>query len=447
VRRTRAVAVAFVTVCLLAAAAPARAVNDPAFDRQWGMQLIGAPAAWDRATGAGVTIAVVDTGVDLGHEDLAPQLVPGINVVSPGQPPQDDYGHGTHVAGIAAAAKDNGRGVAGTAPGAKIMPVKVFKLDATGQPKANSQDIDTGVRWAVDHGARVINMSFGDQLSFVLGPGFGDTINYAWQHGAVPVVAAGNNGNPANSPVLQSSGFSTEPALVVSAVTRQDTLASYSSDVGDAQWGIAAPGGAADNNPADDVFSTYWDQAHPDATNYYAYLAGTSMAAPHVAGAVAVMLSMGLTPDQAVHALLSTAKDLGPAGPDTTYGHGRLDLAKAVASVPRGTSGGGGSGGGSGGGTTRTTSRRSGGGSRSPAPTSAGTAAAPTTGGPGGQATGTTGPTTPTGNGGPARGPQALGHSHSGGGGGRPWGASLVALALLGGVGTETFRRARLQPR
>jgi subtilisin family serine protease len=318
----------------LGRAGAATTANDPAFDRQWGMRLIGAPEAWAKGTGAGVTVAVVDSGVDLDHEDLASKLVPGINIVSPGQPPQDDNGHGTHVAGIVAAATNNRLGVASAAPDARIMPVKVFKPDGT----ATEDAITAGVRWAVDHGAKVVNMSFGDAgdkltrqpKQPILGPAFAESVRYAWDHGAIPVVAAGNGG--AN--FFTSSGFSNENALVVMAVTRDDNKASYSSDVGQAKWGIAAPGGSGDpNHPEDSIFSSYWNSEDPAPTNYYAYSAGTSMAAPHVAGAAAVLLSRGLDPLSAVQRLLDTAKDLGAAGNDSTFGHGRLNMAAAVASL------------------------------------------------------------------------------------------------------------------
>src|SRR3954467_1839681 len=134
-------------------------VNDPLFPKQWGLDQIHAPAAWARGDkGAGVTIAVVDTGVDLNHPDLESQLVAGKDLVAdskndcpPG--PQDENGHGTHVAGIAAAVTNNGIGGAGTAPDASIMPVRVLDADGSG-------DIDTivaGIKYAADHGAKVIN--------------------------------------------------------------------------------------------------------------------------------------------------------------------------------------------------------------------------------------------------------------------------------------------------
>src|SRR6478672_10734448 len=151
--------------------------NDPLLGRQWGLDQIKAPGAWSRgALGAGATIAVVDTGVDLGHPDLRSKLLPGVDLVSdetctPGA--QDLNGHGTHVAGIAAAATNNGIGVAGTAPQAKILPVRV--LDSTGSGTA--ADIDAGIRWAADHGAQVINLSLGNDIPLIDVTGLGTAVD------------------------------------------------------------------------------------------------------------------------------------------------------------------------------------------------------------------------------------------------------------------------------
>lgn len=315
-------------------ATDALTANEPALAQQWGMQKIGAPTAWGQGlTGSGITIGVVDSGVDLAHEDLAAKLVAGTDLVEPGTTPQDDYGHGTHVAGIAAAVTGNGRGVTGVAPDAAILPVKV--LDDQGRGAAN---IDEGIRWAVDHGAQVVNVSIGDLLEPIEGPPFTEAIRYAWSKGVICVVSAGNS-------FIFNSTFSDEPAIVVSATTPADEVATYSNGVGGAQWGLAAPGGAGSTNEADDILSTYWINGRP---NQYAYLSGTSMAAPHVAGAAALLRAAGLSPQQTVDRLLATAKDLGQAGRDDIYGAGRLDVAKAVEGL--GSSGGaaGGTGGGSG---------------------------------------------------------------------------------------------------
>ena len=307
---------------LLAAAltivAPANAADDPGRPQQWALDRIG--AADSAGQGAGVTVAVIDTGVDLAHVDLRDRVLPGIDLVDDDDVAQDANGHGTHVAGIVAATAGNGVGVAGVAPRASILPVRV--LDAEGSGVLD--DVVAGIRWAIANGADVINLSLSEDTQAVLGPRLADAIREAWAAGVVPVIAAGNE-------YVLGSGFADEPAIVVAGTTREDGKPSYSSTVGDAKWGMAAPGG---EQPAlgqqGAVLSTYWVEG---MTDQYAYDAGTSMAAPHVAGAVAVLLGLGLTPQQAVDRLLATATDIGPPGRDDLFGMGRLDLARATATA------------------------------------------------------------------------------------------------------------------
>ena len=165
----------------------ALAPNDPLYaTQQYGPQLIQAERAWDTAQGAGVVIAVVDTGVDFGHPDLQGQLLAGgYDFVNNDGDPADDHGHGTHVSGIAAAVTNNSIGIAGIAPGAKMLPVKVMNSSGSGASSAMAQ----GIVYAADHGAQVINLSLG-------GVGYSqtvqDAVDHAWSHGAVVVAAAGN---------------------------------------------------------------------------------------------------------------------------------------------------------------------------------------------------------------------------------------------------------------
>ena len=175
--------------------------DDPRAPEQWGLQTIGAPAAWARATGAGRTIAVVDTGIDLAHEDLSDRVVAHVSCIGADDDPsqcggsgQDDHGHGSHVAGIAAAATGNGVGVAGTAPGAALMAVKVLQPDATGGATGDLGDVRAGIRWAVGHGADVINLSLGENVAFrnLLGSGLEGVVAEAWAQGVIVVIAAGN---------------------------------------------------------------------------------------------------------------------------------------------------------------------------------------------------------------------------------------------------------------
>lgn len=316
--------VAVAAICcaaLTALAMPASAAGDPRLGEQWGLSLIRAPEAWGSGTGGGITIAVVDTGVDFGHEDLnvGGKLLSGRNILNPDSPAQDDNGHGTHVAGIAAAATGNGLGIAGTAPSASILPVKVLRANGSGY----ARDVATGIRWAAGEGAgapraQVINLSLGSDLpplAALFGSGLEEAIDYAWSRGVVVVLAAGNS-------FLFASSSGDVPAIVVTATNRQDERPSYASAVGSAMWGMAAPGGSASDN-AGGIMSTY-------RPNSYRFLAGTSMAAPHVAGAAAVLRAQGFTAQQTVDRLLRTAKDIGDAGRDATFGNGRLDLGCAV---------------------------------------------------------------------------------------------------------------------
>ncbi|HUQ40231.1 MAG TPA: S8 family serine peptidase [Acidimicrobiales bacterium] len=309
--------------------------NDPEFSKQWGLVLIGAPQAWDTATGVGTVIAVADTGIDLTHNDVAPQVVAQRNFVTPGASVQDDHGHGTHVSGIAAAVTNNALGVAGTAPSARLMVLKV--LDANG--RGTGDLADAAIRHAAEQDADVINLSLSGTAQGITGASIGPACRYAWSLGTLCVAAAGND-------YFTGSGYTADdPVLVVSAVDRYDGKPSYSSGVGAAMWGIAAPGGgdALLGGSGQGIWSTCRGST-------YCYKSGTSMAAPHVAGAYAVLRSLGLTPQAAVARLLATAKDIGSPGRDSTFGSGRLDLAAAVAGLTPTTT------------TTTTTTTSSGGG-------------------------------------------------------------------------------------
>lgn len=315
---------------LLLATSPARAaVNDPGLSQQWALPMVGAPDAWATGTGAGVTIAVVDTGVHFGHEDLSGKVLPGRNFVTPGAAAQDDNGHGTHVAGVAAALTNNGRGIAGVAPDAKILPVKVLNAEGQGSTVAD------GIRWAADQGVAVINLSLGDQekenYTAILGPSFGDAVEYAWTKGAICVVSAGNVQNR-DYEFVTSPNFGSHNAIVVTSLTKAGTKPELARPIRSAKWGMAAPGGdPAEGARAEDNVLSAWFE--PGKNNSYAYAAGTSMAAPHVAGAAAVLRGLGLSKQATVDRLLATARDVGPAGDDSTYGHGALDMRAAVAGL------------------------------------------------------------------------------------------------------------------
>jgi hypothetical protein len=285
------------------------APNDPYFaDYQWNLRQIHAPEAWDLTTGdRRVVIAIIDTGIALDHPDLASKLVPGINLVTPDQPPADDNGHGTHVAGIAAAATNNGEGVAGVSWEARLMPVKV--LDADGGADVNR--VADGIRWAVDHGARVLNLSFsGSESSAALG----EAVQYARDRGALVVAAVGNDGRAEASYPAALDGV-----LAVGATDRGDQRLS-SSNTGP-YVALAAPG--------EQIASTFWA---PGVGNTYAQASTTSQAPPHVAGVASLIWSVN--PDlrgDAVRALLvNHADDLGPPGRDDETGAGRVNALRSV---------------------------------------------------------------------------------------------------------------------
>jgi len=322
--------------------------NDRCAGTQWGLTAIKAPQAWRTTRGAGVRVAVVDTGSDFRHPDLRGKLIriPGSNLVKntafrcPFMPAtagarrsravaQDDHGHGTHVAGIVAAATGNAIGVAGVAPRAKVLPVKV--LDRSGH--GDDRDVARGICFAVSHGAKVINLSLGDDpVSSIVVEGNGaDTskaIAYAYARGVSVVIAAGNDSFPAcDFPASHAK------ALCVGAIDRRGLKATYSNF--GLSIGVVAPGGAGslqcDN---EDVWSTFLaSKKQPCGRDGYEPLAGTSMATPHVAGVAALVSSRfgrRATPSFVYERLKSTADDLGVPGPDPFFGYGRVNALRAV---------------------------------------------------------------------------------------------------------------------
>lgn len=329
---------------------PAQAApNDPEAPRQWGLVKIQAEKAWATSTGVGAVIAVVDTGVDLGHPDLAGNLLSaGADFVEPagtctggGSKPssctqdhaQDANGHGTHVAGIAAALTNNRVGVAGVAPGARILPVRVLDAEGSG----TTDQVASGIRYAADQGAHVINLSLGFlsglgevvKLVGALDPVY-EAIEYAQARGSVVIIAAGNDSAPLCAEPAAA------PGVICVGSTDSSDLRSWFSN-GDATMMknyLVAPGGDG-LSCAGDIFATYLRSLTPSScspASGYEALAGTSMASPHVAGVAALLASKGLSSAAIVDCLLKTADDLGVPGHDPVYGHGRVNAARAVSS-------------------------------------------------------------------------------------------------------------------
>jgi subtilisin family serine protease len=325
--------------------------NDACAGRQWGIPAISAPQAWPKTRGAGVLVAVVDTGADFRHPDLRGRLVrrPGSNMLAntafrcPFQRAkagarrsraiaQDNHGHGTHVAGIIAAATNNRIGVAGVAPAARVLPVKV--LDRTGS--GSERDVARGICFAVNQGAQVINMSLGDDpvtSIFIRGEDGADTnraVSYAYAHGVAVMIAAGNENFPACD--FQASHAK---ALCIGAVDRRGLKAAYSNF--GVSIGVVAPGGLASVSCDDDedIWSTILASMKQDCgRDGYEPLAGTSMATPHVSGVAALVISRfgkrRATPKFVYNRLKSTADDLGVPGVDPLYGYGRVNARRAV---------------------------------------------------------------------------------------------------------------------
>ncbi|TEU11378.1 MAG: peptidase S8 [Anaerolineales bacterium] len=294
--------------------------NDLYFPSQWGLDMIGAPEAWDVTTGSSdIIIAIVDSGIDLDHPDLSGKIIVGYDYVNGDWVPDDDFGHGTHVAGIAAAQTNNGIGVAGVSWGARLMALKV--LDAGGY--GHYDNVASAVTYAADHGAKIINLSLG-------GGDYSQTLHnaviYAHNAGCVVVAATGND----NDSVLYPAKYA--EAFAVAATDSNDVQAwfsNYGSEVD-----VAAPGVG--------IYSTHLPHAylspscHDDDGDGYGLCTGTSMAAPHVAGLAALIWSEypGYTNDQVEGRIETTAVDLGETGWDQYYGHGRIDAHAALFCAP-----------------------------------------------------------------------------------------------------------------
>ncbi len=306
------------TVHALGMAAPP-ASSDPLRSNQWALDEVPFEGTWPTTAGDGIVVAVVDSGVEAGLEDLAGAVLPGWDATTdrPGGT-TDKFGHGTHVAGIIAARAGNRAGVRGAAPGVQILPVRVLGADGSG----SLSDVTQGIVWAVDHGADIINLSLGGAGG---GTSYRSVLGYARQKGVVVVAAAGNDALKGN-PVIWPGA---DPDVITVASVAPDGSRAPSSTFG--SWvDVAAPGtGILSTCPAPALLCGH---AGSDPPAGYAYMSGTSMATPHVAGAAALLLAArpDLSP-AAVQALLeSSAHDLGPAGADPEFGAGLIDPLAAL---------------------------------------------------------------------------------------------------------------------
>lgn len=279
---------------------PNLTTNDPYLGSEWHLAKIGATIAWDSATGTGVTIAILDTGVDVSHPDLADKIVPGWNFHNNTSNIADDYGHGTKVAGTAAASTNNGIGVAGVAAATRIMPIRISDSAGTGSWSAMAQ----GLTYAADKGVRVANISFMvGGISTVQ-----SAAQYMKSKGGLVFVSAGNTG-------VAYSAAPSSSLIVVGATASDDTVASFSTF--GPYVSLSAPGVG--------IYTTAKGAA-------YGAVSGTSFASPTAAGVAALVMAAnpGLSSTQVESLLFSTALDLGSAGKDAYYGNGRVDAAAAV---------------------------------------------------------------------------------------------------------------------
>lgn len=294
--------------------AAASTLSDPIRDHQWQLDALRAKTAWRYASGAGVTVAVIDSGVDGTHPDLAGQVLPGVDLVTGlGDGELDPVGHGTTVAGLIAGRADDRRGVVGLAPAARILPVRV--LD-----ELNKYDdaliVARAVRWAVDHGARVINLSLG---GYRYSEAVAEALDYAFVNDVVVVACTGNVAPLAPRSVWYPAR---EPGVVA--------VAGLDHAGGDRLWANSISGlQTVLSAPATDLVG-----ARPGG---YWQVQGTSFAAPLVSATAALIRSRwpDMSAANVVNRLISTARDIGVAGRDGVYGFGEVDPAAALtATVP-----------------------------------------------------------------------------------------------------------------
>jgi thermitase len=274
--------------------------NDPRLTNQWGLASTRFSGAWNEANGGGAKVAIVDSGVYAQHPDIG-RIVAQRDFVEGDAVADDDYGHGTHITGIAGALTDNGKGVAGGCFGCGLIIAKVM---GTGGLTTDSRIVE-GINWSVTQGADVVNLSLGGPAdSSVLRT----AVNRAHGRDAVVVAAAGNDG--ADGPRYPAAY---SKVIAVGAISADDRLAPFS---GRGRWvDLAAPG--------TDIIST-------SESGGYDRQSGTSMSAPFVSGLAGLLASQGNSADSIRQRMQTTAEDLGPAGQDPRYGHGRIDAADAV---------------------------------------------------------------------------------------------------------------------
>ncbi|MGC8856871.1 MAG: S8 family serine peptidase, partial [Anaerolineae bacterium] len=298
---------------------PALIPNDPRWGDQYGPAHMQAPQAWDLTTGSSsVIVAVIDSGIDSAHPEFNGRILPGYDFIEQDSIPQDGCGHGTHVAGILAAEGNNAMGIAGLAWGVSILPVRALGNYCVGTVLGVAE----GIVWAVERGARVINLSVGTTAASSL---LENSTYHAYLHGAALFAAAGNAGTnsiiyPARYPWVMAIG----------ATDSTDQRASFSNT--GPELDLMAPG--------KDILSTtplgaFFYETY-GVTRQYGTLSGTSMATAHASGAAALLASQPQfdTPDKIYQALTQTALDLETPGWDNNTGYGLIQIYDALNFTP-----------------------------------------------------------------------------------------------------------------
>ncbi|SNY24282.1 serine protease [Orenia metallireducens] len=308
-------------------------VNDPDYsNQQWNYSAISLPKAWEISTGSTeVTVAVIDTGIDLDHPDLQGQLdlENSINILN-SDPEKgiidtnsdDDNGHGTHVAGIIGATTNNQEGIAGINWKVSIIPIKVLDYYGNG----SIDNIAAGIEWAVDHGVDMINLSVGGDFDSQI---LKDAIDYAHDKEVTVIAASGNDGE--EDYLRYPAAY--ENTIAVGSIDSSLDLSKFSNYGLELDF-VAPGGGIYSTVPNGNYYDKYTDTS---SSGYYAIFSGTSMATPHVTGVAALLLAQAraegnnLTPEQLKEELRLTAQDLGDKGRDDQFGYGLINAHAALA--------------------------------------------------------------------------------------------------------------------
>lgn len=302
--------------------------SDPAYSKQWNLALLELDKTWEQIKDSrDITVAVLDTGILPDHPDLKDNIVDGYDFIDNDSDPTDtdpDFSHGTHVAGIIGAVTDNDTGIAGINWNIRIMPIRVIGSGGSG----GYSTLISGINWAVDNGADIINLSLAGPVN---SHSLKESINYAVENGVTVVAAAGNNGS---TPLLYPARY--PEVISVGAVGPTKKKAFYSNY--GPNLDLVAPGGddSITEKEHPTILSTAGQYSQDGVSHQYTWAQGTSMAAPHVSGLIALLYSSGIKDPLDIQELLkNTADDLGPAGIDDNYGAGLININRALAEIAK----------------------------------------------------------------------------------------------------------------